>query len=187
MGEPTIFVRLTGCNLRCRFCDTQYAWDGGIDYTLVQIMETVEKIKNAYAAKWVCLTGGEPLDQKIEGLVRSLKKRGFKVQIETNGTLFRRMGIDWITISPKPPEYFFQAAYAAKAKEVKLVVSRDLTLRTIQEIREAFPERTPILLQPESNRKWSITLGNRLLRQATRAGLPNIRLSIQLHKVFEIK
>lgn len=187
MGEPTIFVRLTGCNLRCPFCDTQYAWDGGSAYTVLQIMEIVEKIKKTHGADWVCLTGGEPMVQKIEGLVRSLKKRDFKVQIETNGTLFRRMGIDWITISPKPPAYFFQVAYANKAKEVKLVVSRDLTLRTIQEIRDTFPDKTPILLQPESNRKWSVSLGRRLLRQATREGMPNIRLAIQLHKVLGIR
>lgn len=187
MGEPTIFVRLTGCNLRCVFCDTQYAWDGGKDFTVEQIMETVEKIKNAYAADWVCLTGGEPLEQKIEGLVRSLRKRGFKVQIETNGTIFRPRGIDWITISPKPPEYFFRAEYTTKAKEVKLVVSCDLTLHTIQNIRKAFPERTPILLQPQSNLKWSVTLGNKLLRQALKTGLRNIRLSIQLHKIYNLK
>jgi len=187
MGEPTIFIRLTGCNLRCRFCDTQYAWHGGNDYTVLQIVEAVEKIKNTYDADWACLTGGEPLDQKIEGLVRNLKKRGFKVQIETNGTLFRRLAIDWLTISPKPPQYFFQAAYATKAKEVKLVVSRHLTLRTIQKIRKTIPEKTPVLLQPESNRKWSITLGNRLLRKAMRAGLKNVRLTIQLHKILNIK
>ncbi len=187
MGEPTIFVRLTGCNLHCPFCDTQYAWDGGKVFTVEQIMETVEKIKNVYAADWICLTGGEPLDQKIEGLVRSLRKQGFKVQIETNGTIFRRVRIDWITISPKPPEYFVQPAYITRAREIKIVVSQGLKLKTIQTLRKTFPSRTPILLQPQSNRKWSVTLGKKLLRQATSTGLGNIRLSIQMHKVFDIR
>jgi len=187
MGEPTIFIRLTGCNLRCRFCDTKHAWDGGQEYSVEHILASIKKIRNKYPIDWICLTGGEPLDQKIESLVRSLRKNGLKVQIETNGTIFRRVGIDWITISPKPPDYFFQPAYISRAKEVKLVVSRDLTLSTIQKLRETFPGRTPILLQPESNRKWSITLGNRLLRQAIKTGLKNIRLSIQLHKILNLR
>jgi 7-carboxy-7-deazaguanine synthase len=183
MGVPTIFVRLTGCKLRCRFCDTKYAWDGGKDYTVSEILESITKIRKKHPIDWVCLTGGEPLEQQIEGLVRSLKKIGLKVQIETNGTIYKGLGIDWLTISPKPPRYFFQAGYTAQAKEVKLVVSRELTLETIQNIRKAFPKKTPILLQPESNRKWSIQKGKKLLWQTLRKGLSNIRLSIQLHKI----
>ena len=187
MGKPTIFIRLTGCNLRCHFCDTQYAWESGTEYTEEQVLEAVEKLKRQYPAEWVCLTGGEPLKQKIEGLVRCLRRRGYKVQIETNGTIYRRLGIDWWTISPKPPEYFFQAEYTTRAREVKLVVSRDLKFLRIQNIREAFPQKTPILLQPESNLSWSVSAGNKLLKQATQAGLPNIRFSVQLHKILKIK
>jgi len=187
MGEPTIFVRLTGCNLRCPFCDTKYAWDKGQDYAEDQILTAVMKIRNKHHIDWVCLTGGEPLKQKIEHLVTSLRKAGLKVQLETNGTIHRRVGIDWLTISPKPPEYFFRAEYATKAKEVKLVLTRDLTLNTIRNIRQAFPGRTPILLQPQSNLNWSVNLGNRLLRQAMKIGLRNIRLSIQLHKILNLR
>lgn len=187
MGEPTIFIRVTGCNLRCRFCDTKYAWEGGREYSEEHILASVEKIRNAHPIGWVCLTGGEPMSQKIESLVRGLRKRNLKVQIETNGTIYRRLGVDWLTISPKPPKYFFQAEYVTRAKEVKLVVSRDLTLGMIRHVRKAFPERTPVLLQPESNRKWSFLAGDRLLRQATKAGLGNIRLSIQLHKIFDFR
>jgi len=187
MGEPTIFIRLAGCNLRCHFCDTKYAWDGGSDYTVEQVLAAIKKIRQGFPVDWICLTGGEPMCQEIKTLVRKLRKTGLKVQIETNGTIYQRVGIDWFTISPKPPEYYFHAEYATRAKEVKLVVSRELTFKTIQNIRKSFPERTPILLQPESHRKWSIRAGENLLGQATRERIANIRLSIQLHKVLNFK
>jgi organic radical activating enzyme len=152
-----------------------------------QILETVGHKQKKCASEWVCLTGGEPLEQKIEGLVRSLRREGFKVQLETNGTIYRRLGIDWITVSPKPPEYFFRTEYTTKAKEVKLVVSRELSLNTIQDIRKAFPRKTPVLLQPQSNRSWSAERGMKLLCKAKKAGLGSIRLTVQAHKIFGFK
>lgn len=186
-GEPTIFVRLTGCNLRCPFCDTKYAWAGGEDYTSEQILASIKNIRNKDPIDWVCLTGGEPLIQKIEDLVRSLRRDGFKVQIETNGTLFRPLRFDWISLSPKPPDYIFQPAYVSRAKEVKLVVFRDLTLNTLKKLRRAFPVRTPILLQPQSHRSWSVKLALKLLFHAKEAGLVSIKLSVQAHKILGIR
>jgi len=183
-GEATIFIRLSGCNLKCSFCDTKYAWDAGSEMCTAEILETVRKIRQRFPAKWVCLTGGEPLLQNVCELVRGLKKAGLDIQVETNATIYRAMAVDWYTISPKPDKYFFQPEYKKKAKEIKIIVTRRLNLAIIQNLRSEFPDKIPILLQPQSNRKWSANLGMKILRNALNAGLKNIRLSVQMHKVY---
>ncbi len=186
-GEATIFIRLSGCNLRCPFCDTKSAWEGGKEFSLPRILEKVQKLSRRFPARWVCLTGGEPLLQRIEPLAAALKKGGFKVQVETNATLYRPLTADWYSISPKPDDYFYQPEYKTQAKEVKLIVTRGLDLRTVRRLRREFPEVTPLLLQPQSNRTWSMARAVSLLREASRAGLKNIRISIQLHKVYGLR
>ncbi len=186
-GEPTLFVRLSGCNLECSFCDTKYAWGKGKDYSTVQILEEIRKQRRRFPAKWVCLTGGEPLLQDLTDLILKLKEEKFKVQVETNATIFSSLLVDWYSISPKPEKYFFRPEYKKAAREVKLVVTKDLNLDTVQRLRQEFPEKTPILLQPQSNRKWSLDKGTRLLKQALQAGIKNIRLSVQLHKIYSLR
>jgi len=91
-GMPTTFVRFQGCNLRprCSYCDTTYAWDpnGGKGATVEMVLEEVSQL-TPYYNNWVCLTGGEPLWQTdaLEELVRGLKSRGYKIEVETNGSL----------------------------------------------------------------------------------------------------
>jgi 7-carboxy-7-deazaguanine synthase len=186
-GYPTLFVRFSGCNLKCPFCDTQYAWKEGIEYSTHQVIEEIKKLKVRFPAQWVCLTGGEPLLQAVAELVKELKKEGFNIQVETNATLFQDIPVDWYSVSPKPDQYFFHPEYRKKAKEVKVILTKDLNFESIRRLREEFPEKTPILLQPQSNRKWSMDLGMKLLRQALKGGLKNIRLSIQLHKIYSLR
>ncbi len=84
MGRPSVFVRLSGCPLRCRWCDTAYAFHDGQSYRLEDIEERVA----AYGVQLVCLTGGEPLAQKsCRELVARLATRGYTVSIETSGAL----------------------------------------------------------------------------------------------------
>ncbi len=183
-GEPTLFIRLAGCNLKCDFCDTKYAWVSGQEMSVSRVLDKVKKIYNTFPTRWICLTGGEPLLQGVEGLVRHLKAESFKIQVETNATLYRPMAVNWYTISPKPPEYFYQSEYRKKANEVKVIVTKSLDFDVLQRLRQEFPEKTPLLLQPQSNRKWSVEHAMRLLKQALEANLNNIRLSVQIHKVF---
>ena len=183
-GEPTLFVRFTGCNLRCAFCDTKYAWKVGKDYTTEQLLRRIERTAIRFPARWVCLTGGEPLLQDLEKLVRKLRDEKFKVQVETNATIYRPFPVDWYSISPKPEEYFFRPEYKNKAQEVKLVVTKGLTFQIVHRLREEFPDHIPLLLQPQSNRKWSMMQAMKLLKEGLRAGFTNIRLSVQLHKIF---
>lgn len=83
-GLPTVFVRLTGCPLRCGYCDTAYAFSGGVLRTLDSIVDEVA----GYAPRYVCVTGGEPLAQKeCLPLLTALCERGWEVSLETSGAL----------------------------------------------------------------------------------------------------
>jgi 7-carboxy-7-deazaguanine synthase len=186
-GEPTVFIRLSGCNLKCPFCDTKYARQGGIEMTENAIMEAVGLIRNDFPAGWICLTGGEPLIQDIGPLIRRLHREGLKAQVETNGICSPGPDADWYSVSPKPPDYAFHPGFRKKAREVKLVVGRGLSFDTVRKIRKEFPPSTPILLQPQSNADWSMKKAVKLLEKALASGLDGIRVSAQLHKIFEIK
>ena len=84
VGVPTVFVRLTGCPLRCQYCDTTYSFTGGEKYTLAQILEQVA----SYGACYVCITGGEPLAQpNCLLLLTALCDAGYQVSLETSGAL----------------------------------------------------------------------------------------------------
>ncbi|MGB8958022.1 MAG: hypothetical protein WCC00_03305, partial [Candidatus Aminicenantales bacterium] len=89
--------------------------------------------------------------------------------------------------SPKPPDYAIHPGFRKRAREVKLVVCRTLDLDGIRTVRAAFPPTVPVILQPQSNARWSIERAVELLEDASRAGLEGIRLSVQLHKVYGLK
>jgi organic radical activating enzyme len=186
-GEPTIFVRLAGCNRRCCFCDTKKAWRGGRETPVERIVEKIGRLRLDSPTEWVCLTGGEPLAQDVGPLVRRLHETGLKVQVETNGTFPPEPGADWITVSPKPPDYDFHPGFLKRAREVKLVVCRTLTLDAVRTVRKSFPPEIPLILQPQSNALWSRKKTLKILEDAYRIGLSNIRVSVQLHKVYGLR
>lgn len=96
VGEPAVFVRLAACNLQCPDCDTDYTSDRSFRSVVVLVNDIDEAFRNMVvynAARLVVLTGGEPFRQEIGPLVRDLLTCGFRVQVETNGTL------------PPPPEF----------------------------------------------------------------------------------
>ena len=84
VGLPTVFVRLTGCPLRCVYCDSAYAFTGGEKWSVQAILSEVAK----HQTKWVCVTGGEPLAQKsCLPLLTALCDAGYDVSLETSGAL----------------------------------------------------------------------------------------------------
>jgi 7-carboxy-7-deazaguanine synthase len=83
-GIPCVFVRLTGCNLRCSYCDTTYAYDEGAEMSANEILSTIK----GYNCKNVCITGGEPLLQNsVNKLINLLKKNRYKIFVETGGSI----------------------------------------------------------------------------------------------------
>jgi 7-carboxy-7-deazaguanine synthase len=100
VGMPSVFVRTSGCNLRCVWCDTPYtSWHPeGDDWTLERILAAVD----AYAARHVVVTGGEPMiAREIVELTRGLRARGRHITMETAGTVFAPVECDLMSISPK--------------------------------------------------------------------------------------
>lgn len=84
IGLPTVFVRLTGCPMRCTYCDTEYAFSGGSNMEVTAILSKVQ----SFGAKYVTVTGGEPLAQKeCHGLLKALCDTGFDVSLETGGAM----------------------------------------------------------------------------------------------------
>ena len=109
-GTPAIFIRFSGCNLKCSFCDTDHR--KGIELTTDEILN---KIKD-YPCKFIVLTGGEPAMQVTYNFVESLKNAGYYVAIETNGTLILPGNIDWVTCSPK-----YRRVVLNRINEIKVV------------------------------------------------------------------
>ena len=172
-GVPSVFVRASGCNLRCAWCDTPYAsWDPqGLDLTLERILEQVD----AFPARHVVLTGGEPMIMpEIEPLCTALRDRGLHITMETAATVYRPVSIDLASLSPKlsnstPHQRAagrFAAAHArqrlnlpviqqfinaAPDFQLKFVVSDERDLTEIDQILHGLNGWTPpdVLLMPE--------------------------------------
>ena len=106
MGAPTIFVRLRGCNLKCIWCDTKYARKKGKGHE-VDEGDVVEEIAGLPYCSWIDITGGEPLIQDIDLLVRMIKERFSvrEIMVETNGTIMPSRylfhNVDFWSVSPK--------------------------------------------------------------------------------------
>ncbi len=131
-GRPSVFVRFAGCNLWsgreqdrhkavCNFCDTQFVGMDGLGGGQFKTASDLAKTAKTYWPKggqpWVICTGGEPLLQLDSPLIKAFHKAGFKVAVETNGTLMAPEGIDWLCVSPKADAPLVQSS----GDELKLV------------------------------------------------------------------
>lgn len=110
-GTPAVFIRLSGCNLRCPFCDTDHDKYAEISEDAIAATAT------NFPARHIVITGGEPLIQLTDSLIERLHQAGKFIQIETNGTipLGDRQAVDWVTCSPK---FQFCAKAAIKIERI---------------------------------------------------------------------
>lgn len=176
-GTPAVFVRFSGCNLRCPFCDTQH--EEGIELSETEIVEAVK----AYPASLVVVTGGEPAMQLTEGLVDALHAAGKYVSVETNGTLPLPKNVDWITLSPKDIWVGSQAApVLSRADELKLLFDGTHEPSLYSHIAVAHRFLQPCDMGNDAR--------NAEIMQATVDFVkknPAWRLSLQIHKILKIR
>jgi organic radical activating enzyme len=164
-GRPYVFVRLSGCNLSCDFCDTPH--DTYKELSSNQILSEIQK----YPCSDVLLTGGEPFLQDLTQLLQTLKRAGCFIAVETNGCYKIPPDIDWSCVSPKTDD-FIQCG-----DELKLLYRNqsDHELKKYSKL-----DFKHFYLQPISGENINQTY-NAVLRN------PSWRLSVQLHKLISIK
>jgi 7-carboxy-7-deazaguanine synthase len=187
VGFPTVFVRLTGCPLRCRYCDTAYAFGGGEWMSLDEILDTVR----AQGTRHVCVTGGEPLAQaNCLLLLRQLCDAGFRVSLETSGAL----PVDQVdprvsrVVDVKTPDsgevhrnLLDQLDVLGEDDQVKFVIcSRPDYEWSRQLVRERnLADRTMVLFSPSHEQVAPRDLADWILADAL-----HVRLQVQLHKLL---
>lgn len=164
-GRAAVFVRFSGCNLHCSFCDTQHG-----TYTEMSD-EDIAHAVDTYPSKFVVLTGGEPSLQATAHLIDLLHAQQCFVAMETNGTVIPPAGIDWITLSPKKGGIL---AYT-KANELKVVYQQQDVAPYLTDI-----QALHYFLQPCSNRNIQETI--QYIKEH-----PQWRLSLQTHKLVGIQ
>ncbi len=187
LGLPTVFVRLTGCPLRCRWCDTAYAFHGGQRMALEDIVKAVE----AFGVSHVTVTGGEPLAQPdCLSLLTVLADRGFAVSLETSGAL------DVSEVDPrvvkivdlKPPgsgelekNRYENLDYLSENDQVKFVISDWEDYLWSKEMLDQYqlPTRCEVLFSPVAEEQDPRQLAEWILEDR----LP-VRFQLQLHKLL---
>lgn len=186
VGLPTAFVRLTGCPLRCTYCDTEYAFHGGKSYTLNDILDQVA----SYAPRHVTVTGGEPLAQPdCRALLSRLCDAGYQVSLETSGALSIENIDPRVTVvmdlktpaSGEAGKNLWPNINALRnGDEIKFVICdrRDYEWTRLQIDQLKLNERDiEILLSPSQGQLAARTLADWILED----NLP-VRLQVQLHK-----
>ncbi len=187
VGLPTTFVRLTGCPLRCRWCDTAYAFHGGENLTVGQVLERVARS----GPRHVCVTGGEPLAQKgCRTLLAALCEGGYDVSLETSGAVDIG-GIDArvsVVMDLKAPgsgedrkNRWSNLALLRPGDEIKLVLAGEadyLWARTALE-EKRLASICQVLFSPVAGSLDPAQLADWILRDR----LP-VRMQVQLHKIL---
>jgi 7-carboxy-7-deazaguanine synthase len=185
VGIPTVFVRLTGCPLRCGYCDTAYAFYGGQWWELPAILEAVAR----HGTRYVCVTGGEPLAQRsCLTLLSALTDAGYRVSLETSGAMpiaevdarvIRVVDVKTPGSGEEPRNRYEQLALLRAEELVKFVIcdradyewSRALLART------GLAARCQVLLSPSHAQLPAHALADWILEDQLA-----VRFQIQLHK-----
>lgn len=185
VGAPTVFVRLTGCPLRCHYCDTAYAFHGGEKMSIIRILDRVGE----HTAKFVTVTGGEPLAQRgCLTLLSSLCDRGYRVSLETSGALdvqavdprvIKVMDLKTPASGEERRNRWENLNYLRPHDELKFVICN----------RQDYAWARTKVSELKLGERWTVffsasygELSSRLLADWILTDHLNVRLQIQLHK-----
>jgi 7-carboxy-7-deazaguanine synthase len=184
-GRPALFIRLAGCNLGCRWCDTPAAHDEG---TVLTRGEIIAKIRD-FECREVCITGGEPLLQEKElvDLTRLLSSLGYRIQIETNGTIdfSRCQEFSSICMDVKCPSSGEESDLSllggiTERDSVKFVVGDEQDCRYAEEVIMTCGIRGEVFFSPV----WGSDM-SKIASFVLEHGLP-VRIQVQLHKILGV-
>jgi len=199
VGRVASFVRLAGCNLRCAYCDTRYAWAGGRRMSVAQVVRALPSVRGPEASvgvpPLVVITGGEPLLQRrqVETLAARLLDAGAHVMIETNGSLpvadldprLIRV-VDWKCPGSGAGGSFLLANIDAlnRRDQLKFVIShrRDYAWAAARVAEHHLADRCAVLFAPVFGR-----LAGRRLAQWMLADSSPARLQVQLQKILRLR
>lgn len=186
-GLPTVFVRLTGCPLRCAWCDTDYAFSGGETMTLGEVLVEVAR----HGARQVCVTGGEPLAQKAcLPLLAALCDAGYSVSLETSGALdieqvdarvSRIMDLKAPASGEADRNHWENLDRLNAGDEIKIVLADEADYDWAKSVLAArrLDAICPVLLSPVAGKLDAKRLAEWVLRDK----LP-VRVQLQLHKLI---
>lgn len=185
VGWPTVFIRLTGCPLRCAYCDTAYAFTGGDWRSLDEILDQVQQ----HEAHYVCVTGGEPLAQKASiELLSRLCDLGYQVSLETSGAMdisevdprvHRIVDIKTPGSGEVARNLYSNLALLTEKDEVKFVICNRGDYEWARDRVEEYhlTDRCPVLFSPVHGDMAPSELAEWLLQDRL-----NVRFQLQLHK-----
>jgi 7-carboxy-7-deazaguanine synthase len=180
-GQAMTFVRMTGCNLNCSFCDTQISRH---KYFLLSEIHILKRVKR-YPSKHICITGGEPCLQDLEDLILILRLNGFILHLETNGTQSIPPGFDHITLSPKNCRILFSSI--KKAHSIKFLFGLKVGYEEVLEKVYPYVKNKNLFIQPiylpsQEETKKNIKACIQLVKKH-----PQFRLSLQTHKMIGVR
>lgn len=187
-GLPTYFIRLSGCNLRCSYCDTKYSYSGGKEIKIKDILNNIVKQK----FKLVCLTGGEPLLQAgTKILINKLVSLGYNVDIETNGSIlindFNNSSKIFYSLDVKCPSSGMSKKikldnlkYLAKKDQVKFIIGNRNDYIFSKKIVKKYKliKKTNIIFTPVDGIK-----AKKIVEWILKDGL-EARIGLQIHKII---
>ena len=186
-GLPTVFVRLTGCPMRCTYCDTEYAFSGGGNLEIAEILAKVAE----FGTNYVTVTGGEPLAQKeCYTLLQTLCDAGYSVSLETGGAMDianvdKRVSVILDIKTPGSNEeksmLWRNVEHLKSTDEIKFVLCdrADYDWAKAKMIELKLAEKCPILFSPSYHDLSAAELASWVL-----ADKLNVRMQIQLHKIL---
>ncbi|KAF3981727.1 MAG: 7-carboxy-7-deazaguanine synthase QueE [Methylococcales symbiont of Hymedesmia sp. n. MRB-2018] len=185
VGLPTVFIRLTGCPLRCSYCDTAYAFSGGKKMALSEIIDQVA----LYNTQFVTVTGGEPLAQSAcLDLIALLADKDYKVSLETSGAIdiskvdqrvIKVMDLKTPSSGEIEKNLYQNIQYLTKKDQLKFVIADDKDYQWSKSMmrEKALSDQCEVLFSPVMGAMKPVELADKIIQDQ----LP-VRFQIQLHK-----